>query len=90
MKLSELTDNQVLRYRTGKVGITSVGWSDWKTGAMTVLRDKKNQVYLITPRDEDWIIYGSNDLKSPHYGIATWFFLAEEDWYMEIEGLNGY
>ena len=89
MKLSEIKDNQFVKYRTGRVGITSIAWGDWKTSEMTVLRDKLNKVYLITPKNEDWIIYGPNDLKSPRYGIATWFFLAEEDWYMEIEGLNG-
>lgn len=87
MRLSDLTNGQVVRYRLGRAGQTCVQWGGWQNGSIYVARREKafrnhptGEIVTLTPNDQGWAEYSERDFFN---GCFT-----AEDYYMEIEGLT--
>jgi hypothetical protein len=81
MKIDELQDGQMLRFRCGRAGAEDVLWQPWTNGGITVQRHT-NRVVILGLRDVTWAEYAPSDY-DPHHNL----FLVE-DYYLQIEGLT--
>jgi hypothetical protein len=95
MTFADLTNGQVVRYRTGRAGRHDVDWNPWIEGPIYVMRrvtdlpkrlwnrsraPRAGQIITLTVPD-------SADFSESDYTSAFNVFTAE-DYYLEIEGLT--
>lgn len=84
MKLSDLTDWQVVTYRLGRAGSEDVNWGPWQNGSLylqRVLKGRtKGQISVIAVRGAGAEF--AEDCWDPSYKV-----FCVEDYYLEIEGL---
>jgi hypothetical protein len=52
MTTLDLRNNDVLLYRLGKAGESSVAWGDWKTGKIHLTRKRNGEIATITPQND--------------------------------------
>ena len=88
MKINDLQNQQVVRYRLGRAGRHAVEWEDWIEGPLYIQRFK-NQVTTLVPelKNGAWAEYDPRRDYCPQTDGSG--LLLAEDYYMEIEGLNG-
>lgn len=103
MKLDDLTNGQVVRYRIGRAGRNDVEWGPWKTGPLYVGRRDKDLPKKFRGRGygygygDGWkagailTLTTMND-NCAEFGQNDWQRSSKvfnaEDWYLEIEGLE--
>lgn len=97
MKMSELQNGQIVRYRLGKAGETNVTWEPWKDGPIYISRRETElqQRYRRNARGTEWqtgaiITLTPLDDSWAEYGqddFSQGVFTCE-DYYMEIEKLE--
>lgn len=88
MKLSELFDNQIVKYRIGRAGPNNVIWEEWTIGPIYVQR--RAIQYKNYPAGEIVTLTTINDVTA-EYSEDDFFegIFNCEDYYLEIFGLTG-
>jgi len=81
MTFNDLYDDQYVKYRAGRAGQSQVEWEPWMIGKISVQKDKRGNVSIVTLKDKNWAEASKNDLCDD--GI-----LLVEDYYLQIEGLK--
>jgi hypothetical protein len=87
MKLSELRNQQNVRYRLGREAGGQVSWGDWTVGAIFT-HARGGEVLMLTPW-ESWAEYRVRHEYSPPDLAHPYGYFHAEGYYMEIEGLTG-
>lgn len=84
MKISDLENQQVVKYRLGKhTNGISPDWQQWKQGPMYVQRHPiTNKVLIVTPQDECCAEFSPEDF------CSDWKQFSCEEYLMEIEGVT--
>lgn len=94
MRLSELQDNQKVEYKAYRAADDKP--SDWQTGYLYLIRRNRTirqhsagDILTIAIRDIVCAEYGEQDYFPPSKFEPSGVFLVE-DWYLEINGLEGH
>ena len=101
MKLSELKDGQIVKYRIGRYveDLPEPKWSQWKTGPLYIHRRTSLPPKAFRTDANNWrigdiitITIKDDNSEVPAFGQSDFSTKYKcfncEDWYLEIEGLE--
>jgi len=95
-KLEELENNELVEYRVGRAGPTSVVWEPWMVGTLYVNKRETDLASKYRKRAPDTWRAGSILTLTPHNSITAEFgqgdycgngIFCAEDYYLEIKNL---
>lgn len=89
MHIDDLQDGQVVKARRGRAGRTQVEWDNngrFINRKLSVQRDLKGKVYIVSLASNDWAEYGPNELCKDDDGHGATFVC--EDYYLQVQGLE--